>query len=129
MKRTASERSRTCGACTQNQTTTCERVFEYAHAITFLEGPSGSLWPDGVLVNLGWTELRVNRFQAVVLGANVLPHHSRIFVFEDVTVIHKRMLPLCPTIKGNQELSFVLHEHNVLPARQMCSRWRAAQRQ
>jgi hypothetical protein len=35
MKRTASERSRARGACTQNQTTTCERVFEYAHAITF----------------------------------------------------------------------------------------------
>jgi hypothetical protein len=125
MKQPASERSRTCGACTQNQTTTCERVFEYAHAINFLEGPSGSLWPDGVLVNLGWTELRVNRFQAVVLGANVLPHHSRILMFEDVTVIHEGMRPRRGMIEGNQKLGLVLDKNHVLPTRQMSRRRRA----
>jgi hypothetical protein len=38
-------------------------------------------------------------------------------MFEDVTVVHERMLPLCRMVKGDQKLGFVLDEEHVLPTR------------
>jgi hypothetical protein len=56
-------------------------------------------------------------------------HHASILVFEDVTVIHKGILPRRAPIKGHQGFGSVFDEHHVLPTRQMSGRRCAAERQ
>src|SRR6266545_3991939 len=83
---------------------------------------AGQSWP-------GRTPSEIVGFEAVRSDAHVLPHHSRIFVLEDVTMVHKGMLLRRGPIEGHQKLSLVFDQNHVLPTRQMRRRRRTAERQ
>jgi hypothetical protein len=54
--------------------------------------------------------------------AGVLPHHSSIFVFEYVAVVHEWTLACCWLRELHKQLGLALHKHNVLPARDVFGR-------
>ena len=62
-------------------------------------------------------------------GTHILPHHTGVLVFENVTVVHEGMFPHRGVIEGNQKFGLILDQRHVLPPRQMGGRWRARERQ
>ena len=46
-----------------------------------------------------------------------LRHHSSIFVFKDVTVIHEGIGAICRLLKADQDIDSAIYEHGILPAR------------
>ena len=61
-------------------------------------------------------------------SAHILPHPG-ILVFEDVTMVHKRIFPCRGSIEGHEKLGLVFDQNYVFPPRKMCSRRCAAERQ
>ena len=57
------------------------------------------------------------------LGAYILSHQSCLLVFEDVTVIHERMLARRRLIEDNEQFRLVFDQHRILPTPKMCGRW------
>ena len=57
-----------------------------------------------------WPELRSS-------GHAELPHHAHVFVFQDVAVVHVRVLVRSLVLKANDELRTVVDSNRVLPTR------------
>src|SRR5476651_2113049 len=50
---------------------------------------------------------------------HILPHHSTILVFENVTVIHEGMLPRRRLFKDDENFSCLLDENDIFPTCEM----------
>jgi hypothetical protein len=59
----------------------------------------------------------------------ILAHHARGFMFKDMTVIHKGMLPRSLLVKRDEQFGLALDEHHILPTGEMSRHLRTVYRQ